>query len=75
MLADVKIKTSKIIILSRNRNEKINHISECCKEVQKKYKMLYDGVERVIHKELCKRFKFDKVDKWYMHKEESHQEN
>ena len=33
------------------------------------------GVGKVIHWELCKKFKFDHTNKWYMHNPESVVEN
>ena len=46
----------------------INHIiSECSKLAQKEYKARYDRVGKVIHWEMCKKFKFDHTNKWYMH--------
>ena len=55
-----------------NRDEIINHIiSECSKLVQKEYKTRHDWVGKVIHWELCKTFKFDHTNKWYVHKPES----
>ena len=43
-------------------------ISECCKLAQKEYKTRHN-------KKLCKKFKFDYTNKWYMHNSESFQEN
>ena len=34
---------------------------------QKKYKARHDWVGKVIHWEMCKKFKFDHANKWYMH--------
>ena len=34
---------------------------------QKEYKTRYDWVGKVIHWEICKKFKFDHTNKWYMH--------
>ena len=34
---------------------------------QKEYKTGFDWVGKVIHWELCKKFKFDHTNKWYMH--------
>ena len=34
---------------------------------QKEYKARHDWVGKVIHREMCKKFKFDRVDKWYMY--------
>ena len=46
-------------------------MSECEKLAQKKYKTRYDGVSKVIHRELYKKFKFDQTNKWYKHNPES----
>ena len=54
----------------------INHIiSKCSKSVQKEYKIRHDRVEKVIHGELCKKFKFDYMNKWYIHNPEFILEN
>ena len=53
----------------------IDIISECSKLVQKEYKTRHDWVRKMIHWELCKKFKFDHTTKWYGHKSESAQEN
>ena len=54
--------------LCSNRDETINHIiSECSKFSQKEYKTRHDWVSKVIHWEMCKQFKFDHTNKWYMH--------
>ena len=46
----------------------INHIlSECSKLTQKEYKARHGWVGKVIHWEMCKKFKFDHTNKWYMH--------
>ena len=46
--------------LCSDRNETTNHIiSECSKLVQKEYKARHDWVGKVIHWEMCKKFKFD----------------
>ena len=51
-----------------NRDETINHIaSECSKLTQKEYKTKHNWVGKVIHWEMCKKFKFDLPNKWYMH--------
>ena len=51
-----------------DRHETINHIiSECSKLAQKEYKVRHDRVGKVIHWEMCKEFKFDHTNKWYMH--------
>ena len=54
--------------LCGDRDETINHIiSECSKLAQKEYKTRHDWVSKVIHWEMCKKFKFDHSNKWYMH--------
>ena len=51
-----------------DRDETINHIiSECSKLAQKEYKTRHDWVGKVIHREMCKKFKFDHINEWYMH--------
>ena len=53
--------------LCGNRDETINHIiSECSKLAQKEYKARHDWVTKVIQWEMCKKFKFDHTNKWYM---------
>ena len=50
-----------------DRDETTNHIiSECSKSAQKEYKSRHDWVGKVIHWEMCKKFKFDHTNKWYM---------
>ena len=53
--------------LCSDRDETINHISECSKLAQREYKARHDWVGKVIHREMCKKFKFDHTNKWYMH--------
>ena len=53
--------------LCGDRDETINHISECSKLAQKECKTRHDWVGKVIHWEMCKKFKFDHTNKWYMH--------
>ena len=54
--------------LCGDRDDTINQIiSECSKLPQKEYKAWHDWVGKVIHREMCKKFKFDHVNKWYMH--------
>ena len=54
--------------LCGDRDETINHIiSECSKLAQKEYKVRHDWVGKVIHWEMCKKFRFDHASKWYMH--------
>ncbi len=51
-----------------DRDETINHIiSEFSKLAQKEYNTRHDWVGKVIHREMCKKFKFDHINKWYMH--------
>ena len=58
--------------LCGKRDKTVDQIkSECCKQAQKEYKSKHDRVEKVIHWKLCKRFKFDHIDKWYKHKLDS----
>ena len=53
-----------------------NHIiSECSKLAQKVYKTRHDWVSKVIHWKMCKKFKFDHTNKWYMHNPASLLEN
>ena len=55
--------------LCGDRNETINDIiSECSKLAPKEYKNRNDWVGKVIYWEMCKKFKFDHTNKWYMHK-------
>ena len=54
--------------LCGDRDETINHIiSECSKLAQKEYKARHDWLGKVIHWEMCQKFKFDHANKWYMH--------
>ena len=51
-----------------DRDEAINHMmSECSKLAQEENKARHDWVGKVIHWEMCKKFKFDHANKWYMH--------
>ena len=53
---------------SRLCGETINHIiSECSIFAQKEYKTWHDWVGKVIHWEMCKKFKFHHSNKLYMH--------
>ena len=57
-------------------NETINHIiSDCSKLAQMEYKTRHNSVGKVIYRELCKKWKFDHTNKWYMHNPESVLEN
>ena len=54
--------------LCGGRDETINHIiSECSKLAQREYKARHDWIGKVIHREMCKKFKFDRTNKWNMH--------
>ena len=54
--------------LCSDRDETINHIiRDCCKSAQKEYKARHDWVVKVISWEMCKKFKSDHANKWYMH--------
>ena len=62
--------------LCGDRDKTINHIiNECSKLAQKEYKTRYDWVGKVIHWEMCKKFKFDYTNKWYMNNPASVLEN
>ena len=55
--------------LCGDRDETINPIiSECCELVEKEFKTRHNWVGKVIHRELCKRLKFDHTIKCYMQK-------
>ena len=63
-------------MLCDDRDETINHIiSDCSKLAQKVYKARHDWVGKVIHWEMCKKFKFDHTNKWYIHNPASVLEN
>ena len=54
--------------LCGDRDETINHIiSECSKLAQKEFKTRHNWVGKVIHWEMCKKFKCDHTNKWYMY--------
>ena len=61
--------------LCGDRDETINHISECSKSAQEEYKTIHDWVRKVIHRELCKKLKFEHTNKSYMYNQESVPEN
>ena len=42
-------------------------MSECSKLAQKVFKTRHDWVGKMIHREMCKKFKFDHTIKRYMH--------
>ena len=59
-----------------DRDETINHIiKECIKLERKKAKTRHNWVDKVIHRELCKKLKFDHTNKWYRNYPEPIQEN
>ena len=54
--------------LRGDRDGAINHIiSECCKLAQNEHKNRHNWLGKVIHWELCKKFKFYHTNKCYMH--------
>ena len=72
---DKTLQNSKCRLCS-DRDETINHIiSECSKLVQREYKSRHNWVGKIILWELCKKFKFDYVNKGYMHNPEPVLEN
>ena len=59
-----------------DRDKTINHMmSECRKLVQIEYKTRHKWVGMVIQWELCNKFQFDPMNKWYMHNSEPVLEN
>ena len=52
---------------NNNRDETTNHIISKCSKFAQKYKTRHDWLEKVIHWEICKKFEFDHVNKWYTH--------
>ena len=62
--------------LCGDRDETINYIiSECSELEQKEYKARHGWIGKVIHREMCKKFKFDYTNNWYMHNPERVLEN
>ena len=62
--------------LCGDRDETINHIiSEWSKLAQREYNTRHDWMGKVIYWEMCKKFEFDHMNKWYMHNPESVLEN
>ena len=50
------------------RDETIKHIAcERSKLAQKEYETKHEWVGKVIQWELCKEFRYDHTNKWYMH--------
>ena len=75
MRSDKTQKNSKCRLYG-DRDETIIHIiSEFSKLAQKEYKTKYDWMGKVIHWEMCKKFKFDYTNKLYMHNPASVPEN
>ena len=63
-------------MLCGDGDEMINHIiCKCSKLALKEYEARHDWVDKVIHSEMCKKFKFDRTNKWYMHNPAPHLEN
>ena len=56
------------------RNDQ-SHNKQCSKLAQNEYETRNDLVSKVIHWDLCKKFKFDHSKNKYMHNPESFQEN
>ncbi len=70
------IRRNKIANVDYDRDEIINHIiSEYRKLAKKENKARHVWVGKVIHREMCKKFKFDHANKWYMHNPEPVLEN
>ena len=53
----------------------IGCVFKCSKLAQKKYKARHDLLGKGIHWEICKKFKFDHTNKWYMNNPAPVQEN
>ena len=63
-----KTQQSSTYRLCGDGDETINHIiSECSKLAQKEYKARHDWAGKVINWKMCKQFKFDHTNKWYIH--------
>ena len=63
-----KIQQNSKCRLRDDLDETINHIiCEYSKLAQKEYKTRHDWVGKVIYRQMCKKFKFDHVNKWYKH--------
>ena len=56
-------------------DETINHIISECRKLAQEYKARHDLVGKLIHWEMCKKFKFDPTNKWYTHNPAPVQEN
>ena len=58
-----RIETTALLRLARI----LRRVPECSKLVQKEYKTRHDLVGKVIPWEMCKKFKCDHANKWYMY--------
>ena len=65
------MRLNNICSLCGDRDETINHIIRECSKLGEKYKTRHHCVGKVIHRELCKKFKSDPPTKWYMQNPES----
>ena len=81
LVLDMKNKTKhpnsgELCSLCNDRDETIIHMMiEYSKQSQKEYQTRQNWMGEVIYRELWKKLKFDDTTKWYMHKQESDQEN
>ena len=66
---------NKIVDVDDIVTETKRSINECNKLSQKEYKTRHDWVRKMIHYELCKKFKFDHTNNWYVHNPEFVLEN
>ena len=62
-------------MLYGERDEMSDRIISGCKLAQREYETRNDWVVKIIHRELCKKLKFEHTNKWYMHAPESVLEN
>ena len=53
--------------LCGDRDKTINHIISECSKLAQESKTRHDWVGKVINSQMCKKFKFDHMNKWYMH--------
>ena len=60
--------------LTNNNNNNNNNNNRCSEIVQREYNRL-DWLGKITPWELCKKFKFDYANRWYMHNQESVLEN
>ena len=52
--------------LCGDRDETINHIINECSKLALEYKARHDWFGKMIYWEMCKKFKFDYINKWYL---------